>query len=416
MASGNKFTHIDKTWQPIDLDPVCRNWIARKDGGGFVRMTNAAAALQQNARGLNHQLGLAPRIIFCKAETIVSRSTTSSEPSQGTDNQPAYMWFLNDVVVNGTARMFRSISLPRESGSSNAFYQRTGGEPGDPPAVDANTIGPLHVGTKGSASVFSDRWHDEVLFTRPAANRAPTGSRESEGVATFNSAQILAFLVQDEEIYALDTTEHDYIPAMPAPGNPILGGQALERIRAKLHDVRTKNLPIVVNWSAYAQAGDMVTSMTANTGGSTGIRITDSTNFRNLLIASTSDVNPSFSQTLQGFPAHVQHCGYGSAIAAVDATNQLDVGFHILAEATTADATIRVIGPSGFSSNLVNITIPVASGLAWHGNSGGTDSVKLDTSVANNDTSTGRPKIDIWGKAGASGGLFIYGIRGLGQI
>jgi hypothetical protein len=409
MASGNQHIQVNREWHACDLDPVAKNWVSRLDGNGFVRMSNRAAAMLQLQRALNHLLALCPRVVFCKAQTVASHTNTSSEPSQG-GNMTHMLWKTFDQVPNGTGRIFRVVALPREGGSGNGYFQRTKDEPGDPIAVDATTIGPQVSGTKGSAAVLADHFMQEVKYARPTN----PGARESEGIATFNAYELLTLLVQDEELNTLDASlPHDYIPHPPVAGDPVLGGQVMERVRDKLHEARSKNMPILVNWAAYSETGTYkTTTLTANQGDPAGIRIDDATNFRNLLKPSSSAASPAFSNTGPGWPAHVKYCGVGTQSSSDVRGTKLKVEFHILAAATTANGTVRVIGPSTFSTNTTDITITSGAAPAWYG--GSSNTVYLDTSVDNDDNSaTQAPIIQIHGKAGTSGVLYIYGIRGL---
>jgi hypothetical protein len=407
MASGNQHKKLPHAWGAVDPDSFCRNWVDRVDGGGQVRMSAFVYLLEQAATLIMHLLGRCPRVVFSKLLTEPTCPTDSSEPSEGADNSPLYRYKLFDQVTNAHMRDFRTVALPRETDVGDAYIQRTDRNT----AVDANTKGLINHGEKGSQAVIADRWHETTLvYDRYTDRGAAPDAREEEGIATFNDHRVLCALVQDHQYTALDTTISDYIPEVPLADDPILGGQILERLRSKLHDIRSKNLPIVASWAATAITGNYATTaITGDSGGATGIRIIDTANFCNLLKPSVSAAAPAFSDTAPGWPCHVQYCGVGTT--AKDDGKKLRCEIHILGRATNTDATVRVIGPDTFASNSTDITIATASGLAWFGGSGNT--IFLNTAVANDDDTSNRPKIEGHGKAGHIDGMYVYGFFAL---
>jgi hypothetical protein len=193
----------------------------------------------------------------------------------------------------------------------------------------------------------------------------------------------------------------------------VLGGHVLEALRSVLHSVRSKNLPIIISWCATGDGTDFATTAAADEANERGIYI-ESTDYVNVLAPGLSAANSWATRTAgtPGFLAHVYACGRGEPTTADGA--KLRIECYVLAKATTEDGTVRFAGPDTWASNNTEITVTAAGGLDWYGSDA--NGIYLDTSVANDNATTARAKIDVCAKAGAGEGedpdgtLSIYGI------
>jgi hypothetical protein len=143
-------------------------------------------------------------------------------------------------------------------------------------------------------------------------------------------------------------------------------------------------------------------AMTADSGNEHGIHVT-ATDYHNVL----DQASTTRTATSPGWSSHVYACGRGDM--GTTAGTQLKVVCRVLAAATTADATVRFIGPDSFASNNSDITITADAAVAWYGDD--EDTIYLDTSSTNTDETTARNKIDVHAKAGEDGALYIYGLQ-----
>ena len=384
-----------KRWAPYDPDGDCRNWYQDDDGNQY-RMPNHVEAMEALRAGCNHVLAHCPRVTFTNTVTVdqlKDGSYASSEPSEGA---PLWEWKLLDKVPNGRARVFSALVLVRGTdpgASTESYFVRT-----DNSSAVASPEGPRSTVAIGTEPVLISE--ETGVFVRGAA----AGAVQSEGIGTFNGHRILDLVVQDEDLEFLDTTDHDVVTSAPGKGAPVVS-DSVEAIRDKFHAMRTTNLPLLGSWAAGAVSGTYSTTATtpalsAGYGSHYGIAIT-STSLVNVFDQSIT----AYAATSPGMRAHVQHCGIGDQ-SVNDNCKKLKAQVYVLARAVTATATIQAEGSNTFASNTTNNTLAAGASPSWVD----VGTVYLDTSIANNASSINSPKIDVFGKAGASGTLYIYGI------
>jgi len=390
MGTNHK---VNKGFVGVDVNGTCRNWTPGKTGD--VRMTNHVSAMQALERGVNHLLGQCPRVRFSKAFVLGTQSTGSSDVS------PLLRWRYQDDVVNGRRVDYRVISLSPESAPTDAYWQRVDSAL----ASDTGTKGVSNqAGAAGSTAKYMLLREDHAVHAR---GDVPGTPEHEEGIETFDGYQVISVVVQDQALDNLNTTDHDYIPAAPNAGDPILGDTFGERLRSKLHAVRTTNLP-TWNWAAQKIGGnyldDVTTpSLTANSGESEGIYV-DVTTPTNILDFSST----SRSATSPGVQMHVQYCGLGKE--SVNNGKKVKIQCRVLAKAKTQNGTVEFHAPGvGGVGTSTTITVTSGAAVAWYG--GSSNFVYLDASIANTSTASSRAKIDMLADVVSAGGkLFIYGI------
>jgi hypothetical protein len=390
----------DRTFAGLDVASLISNWVRRNNAE--VRQGNHYSPVATIARALNHLLAYHPRINVSWQWPFTKRP----QPT-GSLRTDIMRWQINDEVVNARSRTFRMLAIPRASDPyhlpSDAVFQRLDSAL----SPDANTIGPSSVSVQTTpAPAITDISPQSMRFSRGAA----TGTVDDEGLASYNSQSLVGLVVQDDPIEVLNTSTDFVAPGLHKTGDEILGNEIVEAIRKKLHEVRSKNLPVLGQYYAWKDGANYATTTITIPGGTNGagnflgIRINATTLLNVLDFASTSR-----SAVTPGILCHQRYCGQGSTALANG--KKLRVICWVLANATASDSTVRFIGPDTWASNQTDVSVPTAGGLAWYG--GASNDIYIDTSVAVDDATTKMAKIDVLGKTGGSGDLYIYGIMAL---
>ncbi len=354
-------------------------------------MPNRAAALHALADGVNHCSAFMPKVHASMAYPFEHRS----DQSPVIDNDPCYRWLVNDYIDNGRIRRTRTLHIPRESdpnATSDAYFERLD----DSLANDTTVQSGKYQYAAPTTTTIGDVLEDEALYFRAAAPDA----LNDEGLATMNGYQVMSMCVQDDWLYRLESSSHEFVEHRPKAGSPVLA-EVLEKVRAKLHHLRTYQMPVVACWLAYA-VDDVwaTTAITAGTGGPTGVR-TQSTTYVNMF----DQAQTAWAATDPGFWVHGRYKGIGEENVRVRCEALMETD----ATSGAGGAQLRFDGPTAIASNTAEISIVDTDGLDWHGTA--SDVVHLDPTVANNVSSTSSPLIIPFIKT-ASGptNLYVYGI------
>jgi hypothetical protein len=376
--------HADYALKLLDVEKLCRNWKQNSDGTQ-VEMGTRAAALEMLAKALNRLLGRMPRTVFQMAQPITSPTAYLAD-QVGSD--PLYVWKYRDGVVNARQQEVRIITTERASGSGNSYARRENNSAGERTDIIDYTRA-LNL--------------CENLFTAyyPVRVGGPCMAETTDGISTFNKYPLFDVVVQDAEIYDLDTDVHRYVdPGLAKTGEPVLA-RLLEEIRRLFHELRTENLPIFGMGCSQCQAGTWATpSSTDETatvidgavvGTDTYVNISDQT------VTSRTATSP-------GIFCYAYRAGIGTYDEFPGTTTKLMC--RVFGQAPSHNMTVKFIGPDHVTANWTEITVTAGGGAAWHGTA--SNFIYLNTAAADNDTTTERNKVDIHAKmAGASNG-YIY--------
>ena len=385
---------VDQWWTPVNLDFTCRNWT----GATTVRMSNRAAALHAVQRAINHVLIQCPRFVFGKNHPFAERPS-----GLGADQTDIYRWLVDDVVDNEYSRAIRIYHQMREAdpdapgGTSEAYAQ-----PLDSTlALESNARGSGYTGADSGLTTLRVSGPDELRRYRGGV---PDAERD-EGLAVFDNYCPLDVVVQGEPRFSCDA-DMTYASACASGGSDVLSVD-LEKLRARFHELRSTVLPTVLCFASYKDGANYATDQGNDRGAATGVHIHSNTYLNILDLTSTArDANTP------GFSSHVQYCGRGDE-ANITASKQLKVMCRVLGNATVADGTVKFVGPETFANNYTEVTLTAGGGVDWYGTS--SNYIYLDTSVANDVTTVNRAKIDVLGKAGTGGELYVYGGVGWGK-
>lgn len=393
----------------LDVRSQCRNWYTETTTGSVLRMFCRAWPEWAIAHGINHLLGQHPRHIFSQVQTATTAYTS------GTSSNPLYRWKYADTVFNGMDRVVRFIALPRTSGNATC-YMGESDEDGNEYSV--SSLYPTNV---ASASWPSDLFYGEFTESaRPQSGAAPgdpavRNAEVIDGLRVYNGFSLVDVSVEDKALDVLhdglapgDLNHAHTDPDVAKQRNFVCSDMA-EDIRDGMHEARRCNLGMALNWCATCSGGTWATPATTNqTGIVINAGVVGDGNFVNVFDQSltTRDENSI------GISTHAYRCGIGD----LTQTNGLKVTVvcEILAkiEAGVTEAKVKFIGPDHIVGNETEISV-ISTTPAWVGSVANV--VYLNPTVGDDETGTGRNKIDIMGKCTAGGGkskLFIYGIRG----
>ena len=226
---------------------------------------------------------------------------------------------------------------------------------------------------------------------------AAAASEITEGITTVNGYNIIDIVVTDKPLVALDTGTHvNYIDiGNGKPGDEILANH-VEALRARFHQLRTTNLPILSSWCAPGRSGGHTPSVAAPAFGSVdgdqyGFRSYSTTSTNILDLASTSR-----TATTAGIPCFVKASGIGRV--AIAKGYKLKVQCRVLARRYVRESTgaqqvpvVTFTGPLG--STTINVT---NDATAWQGTS--SNFIDLDTSQDDDEASSTTNKVDIFAK------------------
>jgi len=380
---------VDTWWAPLDLSRLCRSFAGRTGVNATDRLQARSAAFHALYRSINHIAFHSPRLVFSVSHPY---AFLPQEAYSGQVN--IYRYRVYDHYPNERTRIFRMLHQYRtaDPGSQTDAYA----QPLDNAfALETNAAGAPYQGSWAS-SKLEPSGPDSLVFGR---GDAPNSER-NEGMAVFNRYTPISVSVQGE-VQPVPDVSYTYCAQPPTSGSDVIAGY-LEHLRSVFHTIRSTYSRNVVMWYAAQKSGGWDTTMTADSATQWGAKVT-STSFINVLDFTST----SRTATSPGWSSHVYRHGRGDQ-ANTTHGKKLRVACRVLANATTADGTVRFIGPASIASNQTDITVTAGAALGWWG---GANYVYLDTSVDNDDVSTSRAKIDIHVKAGASGTLYVYGLQ-----
>jgi hypothetical protein len=372
-----------KSGKPLQVaSELARVWGQAADQSQ-VRMINAASALVQVGNAANYALARCPRVMA--AQSIAGADAYSASASA----DPLWLWCNNDTAANGRTRYIHVLALPRENapgGGGDEEIHRYGDT--------ADTTGAQQSSTNvtSSPSYPADLQHHVITHERGARADA----LEAHGVSALNGATVCGVVVQDVALPLLDTSLHDYVPLRFRPGDKCTE-LYIEKLREAIQLAREDYLPILAAWSANDPLGANMPTASDETG-----YVVEALSYTNFLDGSST----SRSASTPGVSCHVQYAGHGPA--STNAGKKVRVAWSVWA--ATDDpiaADILVQASSSFANNTSSVAVSGTTPTRYDGAS----VVYLDAATADDDATTARNKIDIFGKTDTEGGhsVWLYG-------
>lgn len=358
------------------MAPLCRNW-TQDANGAQRRMINSVKVMRRIADDINHLAARQVRVLFSQDQDPTALDTAGAAPFM--------VWRYFDDGANADTRIVRVLLMPRTSGSGNC----------------SASLGSSGATPNFNATATSNSWPEDVEYAEFVSSRnAPANDEFNESLITANGFQVLDIVEQDMPMSSLDsTTDLCVDDNVAVAGNPILA-DIVEDCRAALYDLHMTNQQIVLNWSATRRAAGWVTSASGLVvpGDARGMMV-DSTSYVNLM----NQAITTRTANSPGVSCAAEYCGIGE-----DTT--VDVQLSVFAAAETVTGFVKFIGPDNIASNDVTISVAAGAAAAWY--DAGTY-LKLNTTAGKDSaTDTTRNKVDVHGKANATGTLYVYAIRG----
>ena len=381
--------HAPYRFSYLDMAQVCENW-DQNDSGTDVRMVNKADAVKMLCNTLNRLLARYPRIMWSQGYCLQDDAGTpiTDAPDDSSSSDPLMVSTYYDGVANGRKYVHRILSHSRNAGTGNAYLEDD--VSGETTPYNDETLTQLY-----PCELFFD---SKIRSTRGAATDAEVEAQ----VNSYNGYTIMDIVCQDESINTLDSDTHDAVdPSLVTSGDLVLA-DVLEDIRSKFHSLRTENLPVVLDWHAYAVGGTWQTSASINEL----VIGTTSTSYGNILDTSVT----SRTTTSPGVTCPAQYCGRGNLSAATAAVENVRLQWRVFGSAATANGTVKIIGPDHVAGNNDEITISSGGAPAWCGTR--SNYISLNAGAADTETGTEQNKVDIHFKVAAGGTVYIYAIIG----
>lgn len=385
---------VDEWWAPLEPCTLVRG---SKGGGGddyADRVSCRAAALVAIQRAINHLALTSERLVFNCTQPYAYLPSALT----GAGSAKIYSYLVRDWMPDEARHVARILHQARTS------------DPGSTTAAYAEFLDSTLTATGDKTAAYeSSRTSSSLEPAGPLTmelgrGATPANSVIAEGVAVYNNFCPISTVIQGAGPNPSDGGWT--FAAMPPRAGADVLADYLEHLRSTFHTLRTTYERNVLMWFAAQDPGGwdaalgLNRAMAANSGNEHGIHITE-TDYVNVLDFATT----TRTATSPGWPANVYRCGRGE----VGTTHgqKLKVRCRVLAAADTSDATVRFIGPDSFASNNADIVV-TAGNAAWYGDD--EDDIYLDTTSTYDDATTARNKIDVHGKAGASGALFIFAL------
>lgn len=367
-----------RTWTPIDIDGICRNYSLDKNGVAF-RYKATAAAVEALVTGINHLLAYNnARISFQQCCDFETRQVSGVDP--------LYQWTLNEQNENGRVQHWRMVIASRSSGTGNAYAHRYG-------YTSVRT--PYQNYTAYTPQFPADCRHTMLEFVRGGAR-----GLISDALTTVNGYSIIDVCVQDEPTPTLDITIDDVALGGAVSGQEIVAN-VIEDLRQAFYAVRANYLPVLFSWSAQGATGSPASPSAIGC-------VSGSATFTNVLD------NASATRTADspGIMCNALRAGRGDP-SKTDGT-KVPVALAILARISTSPSgtgEYRIIGPDHVASNQVDITGISATTATWY--TSGSDRLYMNSTVGVDDVTTARNKIDVLGRVtNAADDVYCYAIRG----
>jgi len=374
-----------RSYGPIDLNALCKNWETDADGTEHGMQCNHRA-LVALAAGINHLYAMNFRVSYNYAYPRAGTGGSTVEA-----NSPLFAGLVPDYVDNARHRIVTTLAYPPETDAGDQYMQRTEWN-GTDWNVDTDSIGSTYRKAIAEGFEWPDHWFvDRLEYKRGAV----TDSEVQEGVATFNGYGVVDCVVQEMPTVSLDSDIHTAVDGFYiGPGDNIMEN-VIEELRNKFEDLRQMQTPTVFSWSASGAAA----------GGSNGFTIAGiddpgagsmARTAHGVWVSNTTPTNiidgssTTRTATTPGISVHARYCGVGPITK--DAGKTIKVQCRVFAECTHNNGYVYFNGSDSFSGNITSVVITNA-GLDWYGTTSNT--IKLDASIADDDATESRNKIDL---------------------
>ena len=360
------------SWADLDFSAKAKTWQQNR-AGTQVATGNSKIPIEALRQSINHLAAYHPATIFCQNSPIDYRYKTTADPLM--------QWQSYDYHGNNRDATIGMILW--SAGNDGAYFYRD----------DDITY---------RSGDLAEIWHSTFEQIKLSRND-PTLDFTTDGLCQYatNEMQLQDMVVQEDPVFYLDSSaDNCAAPSGYRDMSPIRTTE-LEDIRGAFHQMRTRNLPMALCWSALTEDGCASTQ----TSDCTGIAITDTTPVNIWDVTSTSR-----TATTPG--SHVY--GYRSAIG--NETHSTLAKVLCSAKARVIDNSggavgyVRFVGPDHVADNYCDIAVTDTT-FSWSGG-GSSDFVYLNSAADYNYSGTEKNKIDIHGYVTSTDVLQVLGVVG----
>ncbi len=365
-------------YREINLSRKIRNWRQNRSGTQ-VRVGNARHAIDQLTQQINHLEARQPKRHF-------SQSISQNYCYWGYAD-PLLEWQSVDYCYNGRNVRFDIIATTMDNEVVEDHYAwKTGWDNSD---------------YQTSPAVL-DRWGppwSHLSFVYSRADMTEAVITDGLGVEAYENFEIWDICVQEEPVDFLDTDDHRFCLPHKSQSNTAVRTTEIEELRERFHEIRSQNLPQVLNWSAQTTT-ETPTSALNHSWGICSERTTDYNIWDNVNIARTTT---SPGSSFFGYNAGIGNENYNRNIHVVCAAK-----VKCIDGSGDPEGYVTFEGPAHVASNTCELS---STSTTWEWVGGTTsDFLYLYSESAWDDSTIYQNKIDIFGRVTASDKLQIGGV------
>lgn len=370
-------------WRDLDVQNRARPY-TQNSSSQNVAVGCSRRPFEQLISATNHLCALHPRTLYTQSWPYAYSYNVA------TSADPFLQWRYYDYGPNN--RTLRYGAIVRHQGLFGGYLWRQG-------YPDAYR-------TPNAVGLISPyRW---AYFEFDATRGIPTLDALTDGISSEITAsggdtpEFYIWSVRVQEIpqrILYSPTDTCIVPGKISQNHAVIRTNELDEIIRTAHIVRTRNLPVLMSWSAQTE-----TEIGA-TQGSLAIGIT---------ITSTTAINVFDLISITRTATTPGQMVYAYRGAVGNETNNKNIKVRCAVKARVIDGggsvsgTIRFIGPTHVGSNQCDITVTNTS-FQWLGG-GANDFIYLNADSDYDDTSTALNKIDVHGLVSSSDTLQIVGL------
>jgi len=373
---------VNPAWSNVDISHIADNWVVDIDGTAR-RMSSRVRPIQALAEATTHLVGQSPRITFGMA-----RPTDGLADSMNTA-EPLHVWQYNDNDRQGRDRVVRILAVPMAANVSNT-----------------NTVAAVYLGTQNQQSYsynlnVGTNYHWDLYYTEIDVPRGDEANAViNTGISTYGAMRIMDLVVQDKEIYDLQSDVHESVTMDTARPMDVITPQLVDDTRKALHNQRTKGQPVESCWSADTVSGTW--NPAASPGDRRGITVDPAAVGADTYVNLLDQSFTARAANSPGFSSHVYRAGYGNDATANGQSVKCVWRFHAgLDDTDISNARIKVQGPA--DSAEVNVVAGIGA-PDWYT----ATTVHANAAIADDDESISRNKFDLFAQA-HNGAVHILG-------
>ncbi len=359
-------------WADLDFSAKVKTWQQNR-AATQVASGNSKLPIESLRQSVNHLAAYHPAMLFTHSPAIDYSYFGSADP--------LLQWQSYDYQANN--RDFTINMIFWSSGNDDAYFYRED---------DTNY-------RSGSCN---ENWHWTPQFIQCQRN-SPTLDFTTEGLSQVadGNIRLVDICVQENRRVSLDTDEDTCVSPSGHRDMSSIRATELEAIRSTFHDVRTRNMPMAICWSAQTdvecsetQASDYV-----------GVAISETAPVNIWDLASTTR-----TATTPGSHATAYRSAVGNETNSTLAKVLCKARARVIDNSGDPEGYVRFIGPDHVADNFCDISVTDTS-FGWVGG-GADDFIYLNSAVDYDYAGTEKNKIDIHGYVTSTDVLQVVGVVG----